>query len=108
MKFSKLPHMATPDAIAQEAEQPSSETCSRCQKPLDADGSPRWCKACRAKYQRDYQALKKEMSESRGFAAGCSAMRDTLAKHFEQFQRARFSGAEIAKMIRRAGSDATV
>jgi hypothetical protein len=75
--------------------------CSRCDKPLDTEGSPQWCKACRAAYQREYQGLKKQLSESRGYAAGCSAMRDRLARIFSQWPSARLSGAEIASRIMR-------
>ncbi len=77
--------------------------CSKCEKELDTDGTPRWCKACRAKYQREYQSLKKEMSETRGFAAGCSAMRDFMATYFQQFGNVRLSGFEVAQMARKAG-----
>ncbi len=77
--------------------------CSRCESELDTEGTPRWCKKCRAKYQREYQALRKEMGESRGFAAGCSAMREFMAEHFRTFGSARFSGVEVWDMIRKAG-----
>ena len=76
--------------------------CSRCEERLDTEGSPRWCKKCRAKYQREYQGLKKEMAESRGYAAGQSAMRECLALHFARFGGAAFNCVEIAYMIRRA------
>ncbi len=81
--------------------------CSRCEEPLDTDGSPRWCKKCRAKYRREYESTKKEMSESRGYAAGQSAMRAALAGYFYRFGGAHFSAAEISVMIQRApGPDA--
>jgi hypothetical protein len=77
--------------------------CSRCEQELDTEGSPRWCKKCRAKYQREYQALRKEMGESRGYAAGCSAMRAFLESYFAQFGNARISGFEASTMVRKAG-----
>ncbi len=77
--------------------------CSKCEKDLDTEGSPRWCKTCRAKYQREYQSLRKEMSETRGYAAGCSAMRQFLSDYFMQWPNARISGIEISKMVRSAG-----
>lgn len=83
-------------------------TCSRCTKTLDTAGSPPWCKACRAKYQRDYKALRDEMKESRGFAAGVSAMRAHLAGQFERLGSGTFSGYESAGLIRQAKGPADV
>jgi len=77
------------------------ETCSRCGKERETTGAPPWCRACRAKYQRDYQALRKEMSESRGFAAGISAMRAYLADTLDKYPAAQtFTGPQIARVIR--------
>lgn len=82
-------------------EQP--EVCSKCTKPLDTTGYPRWCLACRAKYKREYESARKEMTESRGFAAGISAMREYLAQNFRKYGSAgAFTGYEIAETIMRA------
>jgi len=79
------------------------EACSKCGNALDTTGSPKWCRACRAKYKREYDATVKEMTESRGFAAGCTAMREYLAKRFSEYGAAgSFSGIEIAKIIAQA------
>jgi SET domain-containing protein len=85
------------------ADQELETKCSKCEKDLDTEGNPKWCKACRAKYQREYQSLKKEMSETRGYAAGCSAMREFIAGYFQQFGNVRLSGVEAAFMTRKAG-----
>ncbi len=77
--------------------------CSKCDKDLDTEGTPRWCKSCRAKYQREYQGLKKEMSETRGYAAGCSAMREFMVQYFQQFGNVKLSGIEASIMARKAG-----
>ncbi len=77
--------------------------CSRCELDRDTEGSPPWCKACRAKYQREYQSLKKEMSETRGYAAGCSAMRDFMCGYFQQLGNVKLSGFEVSIMARKAG-----
>lgn len=79
-----------------------AETCSRenCGKPLDTSGYPRWCKACRSSYKTQYAALQKEMSETRGFAAGISAMRECAADLFSEYGSGQFSGYEIEQMIR--------
>jgi hypothetical protein len=90
--------MASPE-VATEVEL----KCGRCESDLDTEGSPRWCKKCRAKYQREYQSLRKEMNESRGYAAGCSAMRDFMVGYFAQFGNVRLSGFEASAMARKAG-----
>lgn len=59
-------------------------TCSRCENALDTNGFPKWCKKCRAAYKREYDSLKAQMTEQRGFSAGVSAMRDILATEFER------------------------
>lgn len=73
--------------------------CSKCDGSLDTSGTPHWCKACRAKYKREYDATVKEMTESRGYAAGVTAMRTYLAENFRQYGSAGFSGSEIADTI---------
>ena len=78
-------------------------TCSKCEKALDTEGYPKWCKACRAKYRREYEATKEEMNETRGYAAGCSAMRAFLAQYFMQWPNAHISGTEISAMVQKAG-----
>ena len=75
-----------------------------CGKDVDAAGFPRWCKKCRATYQREWHALKGEMCETRGYASGVSSMRDFLAVNFEAYALPRvFSGAEIGHIIRTCG-----
>ncbi len=75
--------------------------CSKCEADLDTNGFPRWCRKCRLAYKREYQALKAEMAETRGFAGGIEAMRTFLAERFEVYKIQRFSGPEIADVIRR-------
>ncbi len=96
--FSKLQSMP-PAEVATDVE----VKCGRCESELDTEGSPRWCRKCRAKYQREYQGLRKEMGESRGYAAGCSAMRAFIADYFQQFGNVRLSGVEASIMVRKAG-----
>lgn len=71
-----------------------------CANALDTTGSPAWCKECRAKYQRQYKALQKQMSESRGFCAGVSAAKDLIASEFERHRGVMFSGRDAAHMVR--------
>jgi hypothetical protein len=77
--------------------------CSKCEAVLDTEGYPKWCKKCRATHRREYEATKKEMGETRGYAAGCSAMRDFMATYFQQFGNVKFSGIEASIMARKAG-----
>jgi len=78
--------------------------CAKCGNPCDPGASPRWCKPCRAKYQREYERTRKEMTESRGYAAGVSAMRHYLADQFSvrYGSTGYFNGYEIADIIRAA------
>jgi len=82
-------------------EQNQRTTCSKCEKELDTTGLPRWCRACRAKYKREYEATKADMSESRGFCAGVSAAKDFIAREFESAVRgAQITGHEAARLVR--------
>ena len=75
--------------------------CSKCGKNprADQDGTNPWCLECRAEYQRSYNGLKIEMSESRGFCAGVTAMRHQVIAFFSQWPSAHFSGTEIAVKV---------
>lgn len=83
-------------------------TCSRvndmgdaCGKPLDTTGYPLWCKRCRADHRKAYNATVKEMSETRGFAAGVTATKELLASEFENAIRgAHINGFEAARLVR--------
>lgn len=80
----------------------SPESCSKCTGVLDTDGSPKWCKSCRAKYQREYNELKVEKSEKAGWHKGVRAMRDCLAEQFGQLSGGSFDGAEVEALIMQA------
>lgn len=80
---------------------PTDAKCSKCEGNLDTAGFPKWCRKCRAAYKREYEALKSDMAETRGFAAGVSAMRAYLAERFAPYTSIqRFTGPEIAGIIR--------
>lgn len=81
---------------------PDPSLCSKCGSAIDTTGYPVWCKACRAKYQKDYKAARAEMTESRGYAAGIAAMRAHLAGHFDRLGSGAFTGFEIAGLIRQS------
>ncbi len=75
--------------------------CSKCEGVLDTTGYPKWCKSCRAKNKREYEATKKEMSETRGFAAGVSAAKAFVASEFETAIRgSMINGFEAARLVR--------
>jgi predicted amidophosphoribosyltransferase len=78
-----------------------TKPCSKCQKTLDTAGYPRWCKACRASYKSEYQDLREQMTETRGYSAGVSAMRDYLVAQFEKYGPLQtWNGQSIARIIR--------
>ena len=76
-----------------------AETCSRCSKELDTSGYPRWCKACRAAYKREYESLRTQMGEGRGFAAGVTAMRGLLVEEFNKLGFSNFAAYEVRDII---------
>lgn len=76
--------------------------CSKCGEERDTAGYPKWCRACRAKYKRDYEEIVKTMDKGNGFGQGVAAMRELLATEFEKFGLGRFTGDEIATLIRQA------
>jgi hypothetical protein len=62
----------------------SPEKCSNtgCSNALDTTGTPKWCKECRARYQRENKALRMSRAESegyyRGYREGVNALRKLL------------------------------
>ena len=76
-------------------------TCSKCESDLDTTGYPKWCKKCRAEHKREYEATKREMSETRGFAAGASAMRAGIAARIRALGNGKFTGIQLSKWIER-------
>lgn len=76
-------------------------TKEECPNILDTTGYPKWCSACRNQYQKDYRALAAQMTETRGFAAGVTAMRWAVAQYFVAFGKAVFSASEVAEMVRK-------
>lgn len=79
--------------------EPGLALCSRCEADLDSAGYPKWCKKCRAKYRREYVDLRAQMQETRGFAAGVSAMRAAVVTRFAHWPRAVFSGSEVVTQV---------
>ena len=93
----------TPETeLTQNVSRETGETpsCSRCEKPLDTTGYPKWCKACRAKNQREYQRTLKDMGESRGYAAGLSAMRSFIGDELAARGTMRLPCHELARWVR--------
>jgi hypothetical protein len=52
--------------------------CTKCGANLDTEGYPKWCKSCRSKYRREYDATKETMIEQQAFARGARAMQSQL------------------------------
>lgn len=80
----------------------NAEKCSKCGLDLDTDGTPKWCKKCRATYQREYNATKEGRAEAAGFARGVMATKGVLASEFSRLGNGQWSGYEIANLIARA------
>jgi predicted amidophosphoribosyltransferase len=75
------------------------ENCSRCEKALDTAGYPKWCKACRASYKREYESLRTQMGEGRGFAAGVTAMRRLICEELDKIAFSSFECREIRDIV---------
>ncbi len=98
---SSAPPPVQPDAVAATAT--LAEKCSQCKtNDLDTTGLPKWCRECRARYQRERTVLRADMKENMGFAKGVRAMRELLAEEFLKLPNGYFSGTEIAGLIMRA------
>ena len=76
-----------------------TETCRKCSKPLDTQNPEKWCKACRASYQREYNATK----EGRAFRRGVLAMGRCIAGEFGRpgIANVVFSGGDVAARVAR-------
>jgi hypothetical protein len=77
-----------------------TDECSKCNATLDTIGYPKWCKACRANYRREYEDEKQERLGKKGYARGVEDLRDLLAGEFDRLGSGNFSGAECAYLIR--------
>jgi gentisate 1,2-dioxygenase len=77
----------------------ASDACSKCAGPLDTSGYPLWCRKCRAAHKREYETVRKDLLESKGFVAGREAMRDVLAREFDAQGSGKFTGTEAARLI---------
>ena len=92
-KSSILDEMATATAAA--------DRCSSCKGPLDTKGLPKWCKDCRARWQRERRALENYRIDARSHAQGAREMKEMLAKMFDATGTAVYSAREVAALIRR-------
>lgn len=72
--------------------------CTKC-TVTPATEKHQWCKPCKAAYQREYEALKGGMAETRGFHKGVGALRKVLVTEFDRLGSGKFSGTEIADLI---------
>lgn len=81
----------------------AAERCSHadCTNILDTTGLPKWCRSCRAAYQREYQALRVDRKQQVGFAQGREAMRDMVVAEFARLGLNQFSGDEVAHLVAR-------
>ncbi len=80
----------------------TTENCSKCEEALDTVGYPKWCKACRAKYKREYETVKIDLIAAKGFAQGVETAISMLSLEFARHGRAMLSGREVEFAIRNA------
>lgn len=73
--------------------------CSKCGADRDTTGYPKWCKACRNKYQSEARESEDWRTERRGIIRGILAMREATANHFRQWGGRPFMGAEVAAIV---------
>jgi hypothetical protein len=74
--------------------------CAQCKvNDLDTTGNPKWCKSCRARYQREYQVLKLGMGERKGFHRGVAAMRALVIAKCQGIGSGRATGYQFADWI---------
>lgn len=73
---------APPNTTEEQAKTPV-KLCSKCGK-VPASGSHDWCKACKAKYQREYTGTVIDVAERRGVQKGIQTMRNHLVELFRQ------------------------
>ena len=75
------------------------DKCSKCGADRDTKGYPKWCKACRNKYQAEARESEDWRVERRGILRGILAMRQHIAAHFRQWAGRPFMGAEIGAIV---------
>jgi hypothetical protein len=73
--------------------------CRKCKGSLDRNGQPEWCKACWAKYHREYEGTKEEKVAAKAFCEGAEAMRHVLVRAFMGHAIGMMYGAQCAKYI---------
>ncbi len=81
------------------------QKCSNCDGILDTantKGTNKWCRKCRAEYQRDYVDRQYEDAKAEGFDEGVKACRLYLLQQFSKYPIGMFSGMDIINYIRSA------
>ncbi len=100
--------MSTVTEPVLQAETETVKECRRCDKALDTTGYPLWCQSCRSKHRKEYNATVKDMTESRGFAAGVSAMRQLLADELRRRGPGMYSARDLYNWVKLCkGPDST-
>lgn len=60
---------------------------------------PKWCKECRARYQKEYQILRMNRAEARGWVKGREAMRQMVVTEFDKLGTGMFRADEVATLV---------
>jgi hypothetical protein len=77
------------------------ENCLNARASQDPNATNRHCTACQTAARKRNDTDKNQQQSARAWHEGVSAMADHLAKNFEPYLIQRFSGKEIADIIRR-------
>lgn len=80
----------------------SVEGCDEPRADQSDSATNRHCRKHRAEAQRNWTLSKSEQDAAKHFHRGVSALREHLAVNFERYTIQRFSGPEIADIVRRA------
>ena len=72
--------------------------CSKC-KEVPAVNGQAYCRECRNKYQKDYEAAQAEMLAGKAFQEGANALRLQLRDAFMHLPLAEVKAMDVARFI---------
>ena len=79
----------------------SLESCTNPRANQDPNATNRHCQECQTAAKRRFEMSKEQHTSGRAWHEGVTAMAEHLAKNFEPYKIQKFSGPEIADIIRR-------
>ena len=79
----------------------TAKDCTEARADQSPDATNRHCRVHRNEATKRYLMSKAEQDEAKAFHKGVQAMRDYFAANMEAYKLQRFSGPEIAAIVRR-------